>query len=417
MTRFFYSLLLYLLLPVLLLRVVWRARRQAAGHGIAERLGFVAPAADRPLLLHCVSVGETVAAQPLVAELLRRGDRLWITSTTLTGAARVAALFGDRVRHSYLPVDTPGAVRRFLDRVRPRALLVMETEIWPNLIAACRARAIPVLLVNARMSAKSARGYARFPAFTGRVLDGFSLIAAQADADAGRFRALGAPRVETTGNLKFDLAVPEAMRARAGQLRAGWGDRPVWIAASTHAGEDEVVLAAHRRLRALRPDLLLILVPRHPERFAAVAALATREGFATAQRSRDDAVVAGTAVYLGDTMGELTLLYGCADVAFIGGSLSGTGGHNLLEPAALGLPLLSGPSLFNFQQIGDELSGAGVLRLVHGADDLAAAVDGWLADAEHRREAGARGRRFVHDNRGALARTLALIDRLVPPAA
>lgn len=415
MARIFYSLLLYLLLPALLLRVAWRARQAGAGeHGIAERLGFVVPTADRPLLLHCVSVGETQAAVPLVEALLQRGERPWITSTTLTGAARVRAQFGKRVAHSFLPVDTPGAVSRFLGRVRPRALLVMETEIWPNLVAACRARGIPVLLVNARLSEKSARGYARFPAFTRETLAGFSVIAAQAEADASRFRALGAPRVEITGNLKFDQAASGDALAQAAQLRAGWGGRAVWIAASTHAGEDEVVLAAHRALRVQFPSLLLVLVPRHPERFDAVAALIARDGDTVARRSRGDTVAADTAVYLGDTMGELNLLYATADVAFVGGSFSGTGGHNLLEPAALGLPLCSGPSLFNFQQIADALAASGALQVVAGSDVLAKVVAGWLTNAGARRAAGERGRDFVQENRGALQRTLALIERTVP---
>jgi len=414
MARILYSLLLYLLLPAVLLRVAWRARQAGAGgHGIAERLGFVAPAAGRPLLIHCVSVGETQAAVPLVEALLQRGERPWVTSTTLTGAARVRAQFGERVAHSFLPVDTPGAVSRFLDRVRPRALLVMETEIWPNLVAACRARGVPVILVNARLSEKSARGYARFAGFTRETLAGFTMIAAQADADAARFRALGAPRVEVTGNLKFDQAAGSDTLAQAAQLRAGWGGRPAWIAASTHAGEDEIVLAAHRALRARFPSLLLVLVPRHPERFDAVAALAAREGGAVARRSRGDVVAADTAVYLGDTMGELNLLYATADVAFVGGSFSGTGGHNLLEPAALALPLCSGPSLFNFQQIADALAARGALQVVADADALAGTVSAWLADNVARLAAGRRGRDFVQENRGALARTLALIERTV----
>lgn len=411
MARLLYSLLLYLLLPALLLRVAWRARQHGGAPGIAARLGFVTPASGRPLLLHCVSVGETQAALPLVEALLRRGESLWITSTTLTGAARVSAQFGTRVAHSFLPVDTPGAVARFLDRVQPRALLVMETEIWPNLVAACAARNIPVLLVNARLSEKSARGYARLPGFTRQTLAGFTVIAAQAAPDAERFRALGAPRVEVTGNLKFEQPDTEALVAQATRLRAGWGARPVWIAASTHAGEDEQVLAAHRALRAKFADLLLVLVPRHPERFDTVAVLAARENATLARRGRGETVTPDISVYLGDTMGELNLLYAAADVAFVGGSFSGTGGHNLLEPAALGLPLCSGPSLFNFQQIADALAALGALRVVDGSDALATTVSGWLENAEARRVAGECGRRFVQENRGALQRTLDIVDR------
>lgn len=407
MSRIVYSLLTYLLLPALLLRAAWRARSSpVGGERLAERLGVVAADTRRPLVVHCVSVGETIAALPLLEALLARHEPLWVTSTTLAGAERVRVALDGRVRRSFLPVDTPDAVARFLDRVQPRALLVMETEIWPNLVLACRARAIPVVLLNARLSAKSARGYARFPGFTRRVLAAFSAILAQADADAGRFRALGAPHVTMTGNLKFDFVPAADLAARAAALRSGWGGRPVWIAASTHEGDEEPVLAAHRLLRARFPQLLLVLVPRHPERFDAVAALVAKNGFSCARRRAGDLVAPGTAVYLGDTMGELPLLYSCADVAFVGGGFSGTGGHNMLEPAALGLPVLSGPSLFNFQQAAEALVATGALRVVDDAAALADVAGTWLGDAGTRHADGGRGQAFVAANRGALRRTL-----------
>lgn len=410
MSRHLYSLLLYLLVPVLLARAAWRGRVAGSGERLAERLGFV-PASDRrPVLVHCVSVGETVAAQPLVSALLARGETLWLTSTTLTGAERVRALFGDRVLHSFLPLDTPIGVALFLDRVRPRALLVMETEVWPNLLAACRAREIPTVLVNARLSERSARGYARIGSLVRDAFGSFSAITAQSAADAQRLTALGAPTVSVTGNLKFDLAPAEGAAARAAQLRATWGSRPVWIAASTHADDDAAVLAAHRLLCDRIPGLVLVLVPRHPQRFDDCAAAIARAGFSCARRSRQETVTPDTVVYLADTMGELGVLYAAADIAFVGGSFSGTGGHNYLEPAALGLPVVSGPSVFNFQSIADELGAVGALRCVNDVPELAAVIGDWLADAGARAAAGEAGRAFVVANRGALERTLAVID-------
>lgn len=410
--RALYTLLLYLLLPVLLLRAVWRGwRSTAGGERPWERLGFVVADARAPVVVHCVSVGETVAAVPLLNALMARGLPLWVTSTTLTGAARVRTLFGDRVRHSFLPVDTPGAVSRFLDRARPRTMLVMETEIWPNLIAACKKRGIPVVLVNGRLSERSARGYARLDGFTRQVLDGFARVLAQADADAGRFRALGAPSVIVTGNLKFDLDPPGDLVPRAAELRAGWGARPVWIAASTHEADDTEVLRAHQALLARDPSLLLLLVPRHPERFDAVAASVARAGLSCARRSRGEPVTTSVQVYLADTMGELPLLYAASDVAFVGGSFSGTGGHNLLEPVALRLPVVTGPSLFNFQAVSDALRERDALDVVADGAALAGAVGALLVDPEARRARAGRGQAFVAENRGALGRAL---DALAP---
>lgn len=409
-----YSVLLTLLLPALLLRAAWRARTSTVGgERLVERLGFVQPDTRRPLLVHCVSVGETLAALPLLHALQQAGWPLWVTSTTLTGAERVRLALGDTVRHSFLPLDTPPAVGRFLDAVRPQALLVMETEIWPNLMFACAKRQIPVLLINGRLSETSARGYARFPGFTRMVLACFTRLLVQGEADAARFRLLGAAQVEVVGNLKFDMVLDDARLAAAYRLRGNWSGRRVWIAASTHQGEDALVLAAYRLLRQSVPDLLLLLVPRHPERFDAVATMVSAAGFSCARRSLGEAVSHDTAVYLADTMGELQMLYACADVAFVGGSFSGTGGHNMLEPAALGLPVATGPSLFNFQQIADALVAVDALRVVSDADDLAGVLGLWLQDDVLRRTAGERAKAFVAGNRGALVRTLAQVETVL----
>ncbi len=415
--RFLYTLLLYLLLPIILLREQWRACRVGARAApLSDRFGHGPIIAPGALWVHCVSVGETMAAVPLVEALLAGGQPVLMTSTTRTGAERARDRFAGRIRHCFMPFDTPCAVSRFLDRVRPRALVILETELWPNLLHTCRQRKIPVLLVNARLSEKSARGYARFGGLTHNMLASLAAISTQTQADADRFLALGvsAQRLHVNGNLKFDIAVDESLHARALALRAGFGTRPVWIAASTHAGEEDVLLAAHREICRHFPEALLVLVPRHPERFGDVAALVARSGLSCARRSRNELPSAHTSIYLGDTMGELPLLYGLADVAFVGGSLVPTGGHNLVEPAALGLPLLAGPHLFNFQQIADDLQATGALDIAADAKAIAVKTINLFGSASSRAAVGRKGRDYVAANRGACARTLALIRRLSP---
>ncbi len=424
MNRTLYTLLLHLFLPLILLRLAWRAwRAPAYARRIGERFA-IAPRDLRPggIWVHAVSVGESIAAAPLIRALLERHPELPLTVTcmTPTGSERIRALFGERVQHCYLPYDLPWAAARFLDRLRPRLAVIMETELWPNHVHQCAQRGTPVVLANGRLSARSARGYGRFARLTAPMLAEMRWLAVQSEAEAGRFRALGArdEALTVTGSIKFDLAVDPQLPARAAALREAWGAaaRPVWIAASTHAGEDEIVLAAHRRLLAHFPGALLILVPRHPERFAQVFELCRREGFATRRRSSGEAVEAGTAVLLGDTMGELLFLYALADVAFVGGSLVASGGHNLLEPAALGKPLLSGPHLFNFLDIAARLGEAGALREVQDAGSLAAAVDGLWSDPEGAGRAGAAGRAVVEANQGALGRLLEGLERLLATA-
>jgi 3-deoxy-D-manno-octulosonic-acid transferase len=338
---------------------------------------------------------------------------------TPTGSERIQALFANepRIQHCYLPYDLPCAARRFLNRVRPTLAVIMETELWPNHIHQCARRGIPVALANARLSERSARGYARFPKLTRPMLAEMSLFAVQTEAEAERFRQLGAraDTVEVTGSIKFDLTIDPQLLERASALRGQWQatDRPVWIAASTHEGEDEVVLAAHRRLLDSYPDALLILVPRHPERFDAVHQLCENEGFATVRRSSAQPVTAQVSVLLGDTMGELLFLYALADSAFVGGSLVPNGGHNLLEPAALSKPVLSGPHLFNFLEIAAQLRSAGALQEVEDAESLAWAIQRLFElprDAQRMAEAGLK---VMRTNQGALQRLLAGLDRLI----
>ncbi len=421
MNRTLYTLLFHLGLPLVFLRLLWRAwRAPAYARRIGERFAVgLPPLRPGGIWVHAVSVGESIAAAPMIRELMARHPGLPITVTcmTPTGSERIQALFGDRVLHCYLPYDLPWAAARFLDRIRPKLAVVMETELWPNHIHQCARRGIPVVLANARLSERSARGYARFARLTAPMLAELSLIAVQTAAEAERFRRLGARResVEVTGSIKFDLSIDPALLERAAALRSQWSaaQRPLWIAASTHAGEDEIILDAHRQLLAQHPQALLILVPRHPERFGSVVELCRKAGFATLRRSTDEAVDAGTQVLVGDTMGELLFLYALADIAFVGGSLVPNGGHNLLEPAALGKPVLSGPHLFNFLEISAQLRGAGALREVQDANQLAQGVGELWRDpaaAQRMRDAGLG---VLKANQGALERLLTGLGHLL----
>ena len=417
--RRLYTGLLYLLLPLALLRLYWRGR-QDAGHRRRwrERLGIIPPLPESSCLwVHAVSVGETRAALPLIRALLNRYPDLplLVTTTTLTGSRQVREALGERVHHVYAPYDLPGAVARFLRQTRPRLALIMETELWPNLLRQCAVAGIPTLIANARLSERSARGYARIRWLTASMLRDITLIAAQAEADAERFRALGAPRVEVTGNLKYDLTLPDDLLERGRQFRQDvlGAHRAVWIAASTHAGEDEQVLEAFARLRARWPELLLLLVPRHPERFDGVAALYQQRGFSVVRRSEQRICTPEAAVFLGDSMGELLLFYAATDLAFVGGSLVPTGGHNVLEPALLGLPVLFGPHMFNFTEAGERLLEAKAAWQVTDAAELAAMVDRLLTDPALRQNAGQLGRSVVERHRGALAALLGWIETLL----
>lgn len=428
--RHVYSTVFRLLLPLVFLRLLWRSRATPAyRRRWGERLGL-APGGEsraaRPdpgpvLWLHAVSLGETLAARPLVEFLLAEfpGTPVLVTTTTPTGSRQVTALFGERVLHVYAPLDTPGAVDRFLARYRPRLLLLIETELWPNLLHGCRQRHCPVLLANARLSERSFRGYARLGQFGHRLLACVSHVACQTQDDASRFAALGVPadRLSVCGNIKFDLDVGGSLPDRIRSLVDEWrcAGRFVFAAASTHAGEDEAVLAAFATLRRQVPDALLLLVPRHPERFEAVHGLCAVAGWQTCRRSLGESPGADTAVLLGDTVGELLLLLGVADVAFVGGSLVPRGGHNLLEPAALGVPALSGESLFNFTAVRDLLLASGALALVEDAEDLGRVLCELAGDPARRQAMGSAGSRAVAGNRGARAQIEAQVRRLLPP--
>ncbi|MFZ1830436.1 MAG: lipid IV(A) 3-deoxy-D-manno-octulosonic acid transferase [Candidatus Competibacteraceae bacterium] len=422
--RLLYTSLLYLILPLALLRLYWRGRHDP-GHRQRwrERLGYFSALPEPGCLwIHAVSVGEVRAALPLIRALLDRRpeQQLLVTTTTLTGSRQVQEALGDRVQHVYAPYDLPDAVARFLRKTRPRIAIIMETELWPNVLRRCARAGIPVLIANARLSERSAQGYARIGRLMMNILQDITLIAAQAEADAERFRTLGAPRVEVIGNLKYDLKLPDELMEQGRTVRREWlgENRRVWIAASTHAGEDEQILEALTQLRTRWPDLLLLLVPRHPERFASVATLCQQRGFRVVRRSDRQPCSLETAVFLGDSMGELLLFYAAADLAFVGGSLVATGGHNVLEPALLGLPVLFGPHMFNFTEAGERLLAVEAARQVADGGELALAVDQWLADPEQRLNAGRRGQAVVERHRGALAalmeRIEALLDQRVP---
>ncbi len=418
MARFLYSVAALLLLPWAALHLLWRARRQPEYlRHWAERFGFF-PAADgrdraHPTIwLHAVSVGETRAAQPLVAALRQRhpAHRILFTHMTPTGRATSEALFGDSVERIYLPYDTPWAMRGFLRHYRPEFGLIMETELWPNLIAACRDAKVPLSLVNARLSERSAQRYATFPALTREALQGLAGIGAQTAADAARLAALGALRVTVTGNVKFDIAAPAAQVELGRELRARCGDRPVWLAASTREGEEALILGAWKKV-GVGDTALLVIVPRHPQRFDAVAKLVTEHGFALQRRSENAAIEATTGVLLGDSMGELFAFYAAADIAFIGGSLLDFGSQNLIEAAACGTPILIGPSTRNFAEAAHEAIACNAALAIRDADDLVAQVTALLADAQRRQRMGEAGRAFAGRHRGATARTLELISQ------
>lgn len=423
MNRTLYTALFYLGLPLVAIRLWLRSRKAPAyAKRIGERFSLGLPVMQPGgIWVHAVSVGESIAAAPMIRGLLARHPQLPITVTcmTPTGSERIRALFADepRIQHCYLPYDLPCAAARFLERVQPRLAVIMETELWPNHIDQCARRGIPVALANARLSARSAKGYGRFAGLTAPMLAQISLFAVQTRAEAERFRQLGAraETVEVTGSIKFDLNIDPQLPERAAELRRQWQamERPVWIAASTHEGEDAVVLEAHRQLLASYPNALLILVPRHPERFDSVFELCRQQEQATVRRSSGERVTPATSVLLGDTMGELLFLYALADSAFVGGSLVANGGHNLLEPAALAKPVISGPHLFNFLEIAAMLREAGALQEVDDAQGLAVAVQSLFELPQDARKMGEAGLAVMRANQGALQRLLDGLDRLL----
>ncbi|MDR3478026.1 MAG: lipid IV(A) 3-deoxy-D-manno-octulosonic acid transferase [Gammaproteobacteria bacterium] len=417
--RYIYTFLFYLALPFVLLRMLWRSRHLADyRRRWAERFGYCPHALPQCIWIHAASVGETIAAIPLIKALQKQYPALpiLITNMTITGGVRTKATFGDSVLQAYVPYDLPAANHRFLQRVNPVIALIIETELWPNMFYACRQRNIPIMVANARLSQKSANGYARVATITRQMLSAVRTLAVQTEIEAKRFVALGMPenRVVITGSIKFDVEVPADFSEKSVMLRAELGrDRLIWIAASTHATEEEIILAAHRKILEAFPDALLILVPRHPERFNQVFALSEQQGFATVRRSEGKTVTAQTTVYLSDTMGELMLMYSVSDVAFVAGSFAPIGGHNMLEAAVLGKPIITGPVLFNFEEISKKLIVAKGMLTVSNADELAIQVTKCFADKTYRQEVGENAKQFVDANRGALAKHLALINTIL----
>jgi 3-deoxy-D-manno-octulosonic-acid transferase len=419
--RILYLLAVYLTAPIISVVLLARGLRDRSywSH-FRERFGFGARRSPGGVWLHAVSVGEVQACAPLVSALHRRHPQLPLTVTTFTptGAARARALFGSLAEVRYVPYDLPGAVRRFLKRVDPRLAVIFETELWPNLYRECGRRRVPLVLASARVSERSLGRYRRLGALFSDALSQASIVAAQGEADAARFRALGADAGSThvTGNLKFDFELPEDLPERGRRLRSRYAPgRALWVAGSTHEGEEAAVLEAQRRVRSSHPDALLVIAPRHPARFAQVAQQLAEAGVPFARRSDGGGAASPAApvVLLLDSLGELLEFYAAADVAFVGGSMVPVGGHNLLEPAALGVPILTGPHNFNGAEVVRLLVAGGAAEIVHSAQELGARVSALLSDPAQRERIGSQGRAAVAGSRGALSRLLALIEPLL----
>lgn len=421
--RVAYQALTYLLMPVyagywfvrgISNRAYWECFGQRFGKGYPDLSAGC-------IWLHAVSVGEVQAAVPLIKALFKRYPhlRVLVTTVTPTGAARVRLLFGDSVEHCYIPFETPNAVKKFFNAVNPRIALIMETEIWPNLYHECGQRKIPLVLVSARISPKSVDNYRKFLPLFRETLSHGIIIAAQSEMDADRFRELGAAEERTwvTGNIKFDFELHEGLERYGDEFRRdNFGDRHVWVAASTHEHEEEQVLRAHKVLCERFPDSLLVLIPRHPERFSVVRRFLEKSEFRYISRTDRMPCTPDIEVFLGDTMGEVPFFYAACNVAFVGGTLVPVGGHNLLEPAAVGKPVITGPYLYNTQDIADKFQKHGASITVNNPVELGTAVENLFANPERAADIGNRGRQIVRHNRGALDRLLRLLEPLVDRA-
>lgn len=417
--RALYSLVMMLATPFVLGYLALRGLRDTRyWHGWPERLVLGRVSRPSEIVIHAASVGEVNAAAALVRGLLATPGtgRLLLTTFTPTGAARARALFGDRLAYALAPLDLPGATRRFLQRHRPSAMLIVETEIWPNLLAAARQRQIPAIVVNARLSEQSMRNYTRIGGWMRPAFAGLDRVLAQSTGDAERFERCGTPRsrIEVSGNLKFDAAAPPDSRAIGALLRQEWGDdRPVLVAGSTHEGDETALLEAFGAILTRFPSALLVLAPRHPERFHRVATRISKRGYRLGRHSETGPDDQRTQCLLVDAIGVLQNYYAAADLAFVGGTLAPVGGHNLLEPAALGKPLLFGPHLDNVREIAAQLLEAGAAVQVGNAQDLAEEVKTLLEDASRRTGMGLAGARLVANGQGALKRTLDVIGALL----
>jgi len=421
MLRFIYTVVFIVALPIIFYRL-WVKDKKVPGYRIRwpERFGiYPAPKETRPIVwVHAVSVGEVVAATPVVRCLLDLGSvAVMVTTMTPTGSTRVLSTFGTQVLHVYAPYDLPWTVAAFLRRTQPVLTIILETELWPNMLHECAARKLPTVLANARLSARSARRYRRFaPGATRELLACLDKVAVQNAEDGQRFLELGlAPeKLTVTGSVKFDISISDELKRSAHELRQIYGaDRPVLMAASTHEGEDRIVLDAFAQVLQRHPNALLLLVPRHPERFNDVYDLC-RSRFSSCRRSSGECPQATTQVVVGDTMGEMMLLYGSADIAFMGGSLIERGGHNMIEPACWGLPILSGPHTFNFADISKRLEHCGGMITITDAQSLARQFIHWLDNPGDAAAVGARARQFAEQNRGAVKRLMDVIASYLP---
>lgn len=421
--RFLYTALLMVLLPWIFIRLWVRGLRFGAyRERWLERLGVVPfPPLERVIWVHAVSVGEALAAIPLIRRLKQEyPNPILVTTMTPTGSERIQAAFkdqlGHQIYHCYCPYDYPFALRRFFSRIKPALGILMETELWPNLLHACETRQIPMMIANARLSPRSLRRYGWLGGLMRRLFQPIQAVAVQSHLDAERFIQLGYPfeHIWETGNIKFDLQLPPYLQEAGLELRNELGrDRLIWIAASTHDSEENVVLDVFTQLKRDFPALLLMLVPRHPDRFHKVAHLCQEKGLTVIRRSQKLPCTSETDVFLGDTMGEMPLFYAASDIAFVGGSFVPVGGHNLLEPAALGLPVLTGPHLFNFVYISALLVEANGATIVNTQAELVAQLRHLLQSAPARAAQGQNAKQVVEQNKGALDKLMALIAQQI----
>ena len=421
MLRRLYTLLSYIIQPLLLL-VMWYRGRTLPEYRqrLSERYGFyskIAPPKANGIVIHAASVGEVIAATPLIKAIQTQYPELAITVTTVTptGSERVKSAFGNSLSHVYLPYDLPDAVNRFLKFIKPRLFIVIETELWPNLIHQIHQRKIPFVIANARLSPRSAKRYGWLKDHLQGMFNQIDLILAQDSVSAERYIQLGfnPQRLVNTGNLKFDLEITPELHQKVAETRVHLNlfCRPVWIAGSTHEGEEKMILDAHRKLLIVHPSLILILVPRHPERFASVEELLKKMQISYIKRSDQRGILPNTQVLLGDTMGEMMLMYGLAQVAFVGGSLVKHGGHNPLEPIAFELPVISGLHTFNFPEVFSKLRDVdGVVEIESNVEDLVDAVNYFLEHPELGKEISQAGYDVLKDNQGALKRHLELLS-------
>ncbi|WP_447035679.1 lipid IV(A) 3-deoxy-D-manno-octulosonic acid transferase [Vibrio alginolyticus] len=414
LVRIVYTLLLALASPLLLFGLYKsKQNKPKFGSRWKEHFGITPKlkSNDKPIWIHAVSVGESIAATPLIKALKEQNPEqsILVTTTTSTGAEQIAKL-GDLIEHRYMPIDFGFAIKGFLKAVQPKQMLIIETELWPNTLHNVHKAGIPITVVNARLSEKSCQNYAKIQRLFNQLHPCLTQVLCQTDSDAERFERLGVEKkkLSVTGSIKFDIQISEQVKQQGQQLRAQLGDdRPIWIAASTHRGEDEQVLDAHRQVLKSHPNALLILVPRHPERFDDVFTLCQQQGFSTVRRTSTHAVETNTQVYLGDTMGEMLILMGAADICFMGGSLIGdkVGGHNVLEPAALGVPIINGPSFFNFKEIVHEMKQNSLIKIVKNEDELARAIVALIKDVTAHERITSELAHFMLANSGSLQRT------------